>query len=119
MNIKDEQLAHLRNLGLTRTDAINMLEQELERSSDFLEIAEVTCAPPVGETAYKDVGYVAGICGSRDAKKGFDLGDDVYRLVYFKGLIDKEGLWQRHKNEKIFTPKVSQLTSYVPLNNNF
>lgn len=103
MELKDKKIAHLRNIGETRKSAIRMLEKELERGSNFLEVAEITDVVKHrdGGIPNKRVGYVAGICGSRDAKNEFDLGEDVYSLVYFN-------------RGNIHTPGILQLIDYVP-----
>ncbi len=117
MELKDRRISHLRNLGETKQSAIKSLEEELERGSNFIEIAEITDVVEHrdGGIPNKRVGYVAGICGSKNAKNEFDLGEDVYSLVYFKGMVKKDGDW-KHGGGTIYFPSVFQLTDYVPLN---
>jgi len=117
MELKDKRISHLRNLGETRDFAIRTLEGELERGSDFLEVAEITDSQLYrdGGIPNKRVGYVAGICGSRDAKSEGDCGDDVYNLIYFNGLIQMEGLW-KHSGGTIYSNSLRNITDYVPLN---
>ena len=116
MDLKDKRISHLRNLGKTRVFAIRTLEKELDRGSDFLEVAEITDVVKHRNKGIpnKRVGYVAGVCGSRNAENEFDLGEDVYRLVYFNGLIQKEGIW-KHSGETIFSPSIQNIIDYVPL----
>jgi len=115
MELKDKRISHLRNLGKTRNSAIRVLEKKLERNSDFLEIAEITDVVEHrdGGIPNKRVGYVAGICGSRDTKNEFDLMGNVYSLVYFNDMVKKDDLW-KHGGVTIYSPSIFQLTDYVP-----
>lgn len=116
MELNDKRIAHLKNLGGTREVAIGILEEELKRNSDFLEIAEITDVlnHRDGGTPNKRVGYVAGICGSKEAKNEYDLGDDIYRLIYFNGMVQEENFW-KHGGGTIHSPNIQQITDYVIL----
>jgi len=113
-NIK--RIAHLKNLGRTRTIAIANLEEGLKVNPDFLEIAEITDSHIYrdGELLNKSVDYVAGICGDREAKNEVDIKEDVYCLVYFNGIIQKNGVWE-HGGGIIHSNSLRNIVDYKPL----
>ncbi|MEA3514608.1 MAG: hypothetical protein U9R34_03980 [Nanoarchaeota archaeon] len=117
MNHNNKEIAHLKYLGETRAEAINTLEEELKKGSDFLERAEITDSinHRDGGMPNKRLGYVAGICGSREARNEFDLGKDVYKLVYFNCIIKREGNWE-YGGGTIHSPSLQDIVDYTPLN---
>lgn len=116
MKRDDHRIEHLRNLGEDRTAAIRTLEEGLRLDPNFLERAEISHSHETRDSGllHTELGYVAGICGNREARNQEDLVDDVYSLVYFQGKTQqKDRTWK--PEEPVFTNSLACVVDYKPL----
>lgn len=117
MEYNDKRIAHLKNLGRTQTIAIANLEEELKINPDFypdfLEIAEITDSNTYrdGVLLNKTVNYVAGICGSRKAKSRCDFQENIYSLVYFNKIVQRDNTW-KHTGATIHSNDLRHIVDY-------
>lgn len=117
MKSDDKRIAHLKNLGRSEAIAIINLEKKLKKNSDFLEIAEITNSythmSKDGKLLSKNVCYVAGICGSREPKNEGDIGENVYKIVHFSSIVQRNGTWEH--GGRVMGSNLQGIINYEPL----
>lgn len=113
MKHDDQKIAHLRNLGDSKA-VVRVLEGRLKEDFSSLEIAEITLSSKYRDNGLPNriVGYVAGICGSRESKTDGDMLEDVYSLVYFNRLVKRGSTLEFHE---AFTPALQNIVDYIPV----
>jgi phosphopantetheinyl transferase (holo-ACP synthase) len=117
MKLNDKRIAHLRNLGNNRDEAIKTLEIEMQKNPDFLEVAEISFSHETrdGGLRHNEIAYVAGICGCKEAKSKSDSSDDIYHLVYFNEMVQtKDAAW--HPEGNIYSNSLECISQYQPFN---